>query len=103
MKFTSKITVQGIKGSKGAMESGQTYDSTKIYVQTELDDSKGMGKGTATAEYGFGTSEMYHRYKHLPFPLECEVEMEIVTNGKTQKTQILSLKPLEMAKPVKAV
>ena len=43
MKFTSRITVQGIKGSKGTLESGQAYDSTKIYVQTALDDTKGMG------------------------------------------------------------
>jgi hypothetical protein len=103
MKFTSRITVQGIKGSKGTLESGQAYDSPKIYVQTDLDDSKGMGKGFATVEYGFGTSDEYQKYKHLPFPIECEAELEIVTNGKTQKTQIVSLKPLEMAKPSKGV
>lgn len=95
MKFTSRITVQGIKGT---LESGQAYDSTKIYVQTALDDSKGMGKGFATAEYNFGTYEEYHKYKHLPFPLDCEAELEIVTNGKTQKTQIVSLRPLEITK-----
>ena len=98
MNFTSRITVLGIKGSKGVLESGQAYDSTKIYVQTTLDDSKGMGKGFATAEYNFGTSDEYHKYKHLPFPLECDAEIEIVTNGKTQKTQIVSLKPIEITK-----
>ena len=96
MKFTSRITVSGIKGSKGKLESGMEYDSTKIYVVTELDDSKGMGKGTASAEYTFGTSEEYAKYKHLPYPIECDAELEIVTNGKTQKTQIISLKPLQM-------
>lgn len=98
MKFTSRITVQGIKGSKGTLESGQAYDSTKIYVQTDLDDSKGMGKGFASVEYAFGTSEAYHQYKHLPFPIECDAELEIVTNGKTQKTVIVSLKPVEVTK-----
>lgn len=101
MKFSTRITVTGIKGSKGKLESGQEYDSTKIYVQTELDDSKGMGKGTASIEYGFGTSDEYHKYKHLPFPLDCDAEMEIVTNGKTQKTQIVSLRPLELTKQAK--
>ena len=102
MNFTSRITVQGIKGSKGTLESGQAYDSTKIYVQTALDDTKGMGKGFATAEYNFGTSDEYHKYKHLPFPIECDAELEIVTNGKTQKTQIVSLKPVEVTKSSKA-
>ena len=98
MKFTSRVTVSGIKGSKGKLESGQEYDSTKIYVQTDLDDSKGMGKGFATVEYGFGTSEEYHKYKHLSFPIVCDADLEIVTNGKTQKTQIVSLRPLEITK-----
>ena len=102
MKFSSRVTVQGIKGSKGTLESGQAYDSTKIYVQTALDDSKGMGKGFATAEYNFGTSEEYHKYKHLPFPIDCDAELEIVTNGKTQKTQIIGFKPIEITKPSKA-
>lgn len=101
MKFNSRITVQGIKGSKGTLESGQAYDSTKIYVQTSLDDSKGMGKGFATAEYNFGNSDEYQKYKHLPFPIDCDAEMEIVTNGKTQKTIIVSLKPIEMTKQSK--
>ena len=102
MRFTSRVTVQGIKGSKGTLESGQAYDSTKIYVQTALDDSKGMGKGFATAEYNFGTSDEYHKYKHLPFPIDCDAELEIVTNGKTQRTQIVSLKPVEISKSSKA-
>jgi hypothetical protein len=101
MKFTSRITVQGIKGSKGTLEDKTPYDSTKLYVTTDLDDTKGMGKGTATAEYSFGTSEEYHKYKHLPFPIDCDAELEIVTNGKTQKTQIVSLKPIEITKAQK--
>jgi hypothetical protein len=95
MKFTSRVTVMGMKASKGQLENGMAYDSTKIYVQTDLDDSKGMGKGFASVEYNFGTSEEYGKYKHLPFPIECDAELEIVTNGKTQKTQIISLKPLQ--------
>ena len=102
MKFNTRATVQGIKGSKGVLESGQGYDSTKIYVQTGLDDSKGMGKGFSTVEYNFGTSDEYHKYKHLPFPLDCDLELEIVTNGKTQKTQIISMRPMEVTKAVKA-
>ena len=97
MKLNTRIVVQGMKASKGVLESGQSYDSTKLYVQTDLDDSKGVGKGFATVEYNFGSSDEYHKFKHLPFPLECDAELEIVTNGKTQKTVITLLKPVSIA------
>jgi hypothetical protein len=100
MKFQTRITILGVKGSKGTLESGQAYDSTKIYVQTDLDDSKGMGKGCAAVEYNFGTSDEFHKLKHLPFPLDADAELKIVTNGKTQKTTIVSLRPSELTKKV---
>lgn len=56
--------------------------------------------GTACAEYSLGKAEEYQKYKHLAgaFPFMAAAEMEIVTNGKTQKTIIHSLKPLDTAK-----
>lgn len=98
MKFASRVTITGIKSSKGTLENGNAYDSTKVYVQTDLDDSKGTGKGSATVEYTWGTSDNYATVKHLPFPIVADVEMEIVTNGRTQRTQLVSLKPANLAK-----
>jgi len=77
------------------LENGTGYDSTKVYVQTDLDDSKGTGKGSATVEYNWGLSNNYETVKNLTFPLQAEVEMEIVTNGRIQRTQLISLKPLK--------
>lgn len=102
MQFQSRVVVLGMKASKGTLDSGVGFDSTKVYVQTALDDSKGMGKGYATAEYNFGTSEEFHKYKHLPFPIECDAQLEIVTNGKTQKTVVNALKPVAQAATAKA-
>lgn len=101
MKFTSTIKVTGMKYSKGKMENGTEFDSTKVYVETELDASKDTAMGTACAEYGLGKAEEYQKYKHLAnaFPFMATAEMEIVTNGKTQKTVIHSLKPVDSAKP----
>lgn len=95
MIVTSKIVVTGMKRSKGTLENGAAYDSTKLYALTDLDDRKGNGMGQATVEYGFGTSEEFEKFKHLAqsFPLECEVELELITNGKTQSTIINSIKP----------
>ena len=104
MKLTTKITVTGMKRSKGTLENGNPYDSTKLYALTDLDDRKGNGMGQATVEYGFGTSDEYEKYKHLAqsFPLECEAEIEIVTNGKTQSTIVTAIKPIDRRAPAKA-
>jgi len=97
MKFNSTVTVTGIKSSKGTLENGNPYDSTKVYVLTELDDSKGTGKGLATIEYPWGLSGNFETVKHLEFPCQANVDMEIVTNGRTDRKQILSLKPIKKA------
>ncbi|MFC7518669.1 hypothetical protein ACFQUU_27030 [Herbaspirillum sp. GCM10030257] len=93
-----KAKVTGIKASKGTMENGQSYDSTKVYIETRLDESKGNQKGFATVEYNFGSSDEFHKLKHLPVPFIAEVEFEQITNGKTVKTIIGSLAPLTVEK-----
>ena len=102
MKFTSQVKVLGMKASKGTLENGNPYDSTKVYVETSLDESKGNAKGFASVEYNLGTAEEYNKYKHLPFPFIAEATLEIVTTGKAQKTQLSELKPLEITKQAKA-
>ena len=97
MKFTSEVTVLGMKASKGSFE-GTDYDSTKVYVLTELDASKGTAFGSAAAEYVLGKSEEFDKYKHLPCPFKGVADLEIVTNGKTQKTVMHALKPTVAAK-----
>lgn len=89
-----KIKVLGMKASKGSMENGTTYDSTKVYVETRLDETKGTQKGYAVAEYNFGLSAEFDKFKHNTFPLMAEVEMEQITNGKTVKTVIVSMQPV---------
>lgn len=102
MKFTSRAKVVGMKCNKGQMDNGTAFDSTKVFVEVSLDDSKGTAKGSASVEYGFGTSVEFEKYKHLNFPFEADADFEIVTSGKVQKTQLVALRPLEVAKAPKA-
>lgn len=97
-----KAIVTGMKGSKGRLENGQEYDSTKVFLQTRLDDSKGTAKGYASVEYAFGTAAEYEKYKHLTFPFNADVETETVTSGRAMKTIIVSLVPLSIAKETPA-
>jgi len=97
MKFQSEVNVLGMKGSKGEFE-GTKYDSTKVYVETSLDDSKGTAKGVSTIEYSFGTADEYDKFKHLTFPFVAVADMEIMTTGKAQKTVMTGLKPKQQVK-----
>ncbi|QGR87739.1 hypothetical protein FOC34_21415 [Burkholderia multivorans] len=101
MKFVSNVKVLGMKASKGSMDNGQTFDSTKVYVETPLDDSKGTAKGFATGEFTLGVASEFDKYKHLPFPFDAEAELEIVSNGKTQKTVMHALKPIQRSASAK--
>lgn len=98
MRFTTQIKVLGMKASKGTMENGTAFDSTKVYVETELDESRGNAKGFAGVEYNFGLADEFNKYKHLTFPFMADATVEIVTTGKAQKTQLVDLRPLETAK-----
>lgn len=98
MRFTTQIKVLGMKASKGTMENGTTFDSTKVYVETELDESRGNAKGFAGVEYNFGLADEFSKYKHLTFPFMADATVEIVTTGKAQKTQLVDLRPVETAK-----
>jgi hypothetical protein len=94
MKFQTEVKVLGMKSNKGTLDSGQAYDSTKVYVETPLDDSKGNAKGFAVAEYTLGTSAEFEKYRHLNFPFNGVAVLEIVSTGKVQRTQFVELRPV---------
>lgn len=94
MRFTTEVQVLGMKSSKGSMDNGQTFDSTKAYIVTPLDTSKGTAKGMAAGEYNIGKSDEFAKYDKLPFPFKAQADMELVSNGKVQKTIVHSLTPV---------
>lgn len=97
MKINQQLTITGMKAFKGEVE-GTLYDNTKVFAMTDMDESKGNAKGFATVEYAFGKSEEYEKYKHLTFPFKADCELEFLTNGKTQRMVLSSIKPVAAAK-----
>ncbi len=95
MRFESTVRVCGMKQSKGEMDNGQKYDSTKVYVEIGLDESKGTARGSASVEYSLGTSEEYLKFSNIPIPFTGLAQFEIVTSGKVQKTQMIGLVPVQ--------
>ena len=86
-----------MKSSKGEYE-GTSYDSTKVYAMTPMDESKSNAKGFASVEYTFGKADEFDKFKHLTYPFKAECEMDFVTSGKAQKMILLSIKPTPAGK-----
>lgn len=103
MKMTNIVTVTGMKRSKGEYE-GTAYDSTKFYIESDLDASKGNACGRATSDFTIGTSTEYDKYPHAPdaFPYQAEADFEIVTSGKETKLQLTALRPKQRVSQAKA-
>lgn len=101
MKMQAEIIVVGMKASKGQLDNGQKFDSTKVFCLTDL-DSRGdkKAKGQAVAEYNIGDSAEFDKYEHNTFPFKAVATMEIITNGKSQQVVVTELKPVAVA-PVK--
>lgn len=93
MKFQINLTVLGMKSSKGEMDNGVRYDSTKVYVLTELDSSKGNTLGSAITDYTIGDSTMMEAFRSQKFPFQATADCEMVSNGKASKLVIHKLVP----------
>lgn len=92
MEFNQDVTVTGIKSFKGEIE-GKKFDSFKVFIQIQLDESKGTAKGFATEEFNAGMSEEFDKWKHLPFPLQATATFQMVTSGKVTKMQVTRVMP----------
>lgn len=90
--MTQTLTLLGAKRSKGQLDNGLVYDSTKIYVQTKMNESKDTA-GFAVSEYSWGDSTNFDSLKSLTYPCQVDVVFEIATNGKTTKLVVSDVKP----------
>lgn len=95
MAYKDTVVITGVKRSQGIME-GRPYDSTKVYVQTSLDTSKGDAVGHAGGEYSWGTSANFNKLASLTFPLKAELTLERVTTGRNERTILIDVQPLPL-------
>lgn len=93
-----RVKVLGIKKFKGEVE-GQHHDTSTIFVVMKQDESKGTARGYVGQDLRYGLSDNYDKLQHLTFPLEADIEIETVSNGKgSMRSIITDLKPVTAAK-----
>lgn len=84
--------IMGVKRFSGQIE-GKNFDYCRVIVATPLDSTQGNALGSATTEYDFGASTNFEQFKAHQFPIDANLSVEVVTNGKTQKLKITAFQP----------
>lgn len=80
MEFKGKFQILGAKCFKGDVE-GQHFDSTTIFVVMPCSERKGNEKGFDSVPMKYGRSDEFEKMKHLPFPIEAELDLALTTKG----------------------
>lgn len=84
-----EFKVTGWKFFKGAID-GKDIDSGRVFVEVAIDDRRGNGKGTTTAEMRVPDAECIKRIAHLPLPSLFDLEIEQMSDGKGGIKQVVT-------------
>lgn len=96
MEMKIQVKVVGVKKYKGRPDSnGPEYDNTKLICLTPMDETTGNAKGETVSEYRFGDSSNYEDIAKYNLPVTAELTVQITTNGKSQKLNVVGFRPLE--------
>lgn len=93
MKMIARVT--GMKRSKGITEKGQSYDSTKLFIEIQFPESQDMC-GYASQEFAYGTYENYEKLlaSGVKMPFKAEIDFDFVTNSKAVKQIVTNVVPV---------
>ena len=98
MQMQIQGQIMGVKRFSGQIE-GKNFDYCRVIVATPLDSTQGNALGSATTEYDFGPSTNFEQFKAHQFPIDANLSVEVVTNGKTQKLKITAFQPKNTPAP----
>lgn len=98
MQMQIQGQIMGVKRFSGQIE-GKNFDYCRVIVATPLDSTQGNALGSATTEYDFGASTNFEQFKANQFPIDANLSVEVVTNGKTQKLKITAFQPKNTPAP----
>lgn len=106
MQMQSVTTVRAMYPSKGVLDNGRPYDSTKVHIDTTLKDEK-EGFGIPSPQYNWGTSQKYYdfisKYPQIfkeNKEFEATIIFEVQTTGKSGNFVVVDIIPTNAKKSV---
>lgn len=96
MQFKTESVVTAMYPSQGTLENGNSYDSTKVHIETDLSSDK-EGFGKPSIQYNWGTSANYYDFirknPNIKDKFEAVITFENVTTGKTSSLKVIDIQP----------
>lgn len=89
MSNKTKVTLVGAKTTDWKSDDGRHYDHVNLYCVIPLDVSQGNAAGKGVVEFKWQDSRNFVNLKGLQYPIEVELELDMVSTGKTMK-QVLT-------------
>ena len=93
----AEMIILGVKRSVGTLDNGRAYNSTKIYVQLPMKESPDQ-LGFASGEYNWGDAINFDKFIGVKFPIKADVDLDVVTNGKSSQVVVSDVKLASQAK-----
>lgn len=98
-QFTKQAAIKGVSFFADKID-GDMINSGAVFIEEELDNSKGRAKGFRTVEYRCPDSELPKALIHNTFPVMCEVTFELTTSKRGQVVSVVSAVPVSSSRPV---
>lgn len=95
--FEKEQVVKGVTFFEGAID-GKQLNSGTVFIESELDVSKGNAKGVRTVEYKADSSEVIKRVMHNEFPGKFKVFYEMRVTKSSNQMVIVDLRPTGSAR-----
>ncbi|TAK75876.1 MAG: hypothetical protein EPO12_17840 [Aquabacterium sp.] len=77
---------------------GQDINVGSIFIEEELDTSKGNAKGFRTVEYRADSADVVKPLMHLEFPITGEVHFRMQVTKRNHQIIVEAVKPISLAK-----
>ena len=100
MQFKTPVTIEGAKPVDFKDDkTGRHYDYVTLYVRMPLDSSQGKNWGSAIDTFKWLDHTNIEKLKAHKAPLQCEMLVEAVSNGKETTLVCLDVVLPPLAKP----
>lgn len=96
--FVKTSVIKGIAFFADKIE-GQDVNVGSVFIEEQLDESKGNAKGFRTVEYKAASAEVVRPLMNLEFPISGEVHFRMLVSKRAHQIVVEAIKPIGAARP----
>lgn len=102
MQVKNTMIVKGVSFFDGSID-GKEFNSASVFIEEQMDESKGNSKGYRTVEHKCTSADVVKRVIHNGFPAKCEIVLDLIVKKGTQSFMVTDIRPISPANPAPKV